>query len=163
MKRIHRIAVLIAIVFALTDPTRIIFAAETAAQAPKEVRESNPYVGLENEAPPKLFVDTPDAKALMQGILWIQYRVENLRIIPVFDKGSLTVSPRVGHLHIHIDDVGWWWADSSSLNTIDVAGLKPGEHKIKIESVDPMHRVFPGQTKTVAFTVPESASQAHGH
>ena len=131
-------------------------------QPAKEVREANPYVALENEPAPKLFVDEPDQKALGQGILWIQYRVENLRILPIFEKGSLNVSPRVGHLHIHIDDVGWWWADSSGLNTVDVAGLKPGEHKIKIELVDPTHKVFPGQSKTVAFTVPDGGrGQAH--
>ena len=139
-------------------------AAETAAAQPaKEVREANPYVELENEPAPKLYVDEPDQKALAQGILWIQYRVENLRIVPVFAKGAVNVSPRVGHLHIHIDDVGWWWADSSGLNTIDVAGLKPGEHKIRIDLVNPNHQVFPGQSKTVTFTVPESARQAHAH
>jgi len=127
------------------------------------VRRANPYVALEDEPLPKLFVDSPDPKALGQGILWIQYRVENLRIVPVFDKRAINISPRVGHLHIHIDDVGWWWADSNGLNTIDVAGLKPGEHKIKIELVNPNHEVFPGQSKTVTFTVPESARQAHLH
>ncbi len=131
-----------------------------SAQTAKEVKEANPYAAIENEPAPKLFVDTPDPKALEKGILWIQYRVENLRILPVFEKGALSVSPRVGHLHIHIDDTGWWWADSSGLNTIDVAGLKPGEHKVKIELVDPTHKVFPGQSKTVTFTVPESARHA---
>ena len=129
----------------------------------KEVNAANPYVEVENEAAPKLFVDEPDEKALAQGILWIQYRVENLRIVPIFAKGALNVSPRAGHLHIHIDDTGWWWADSSGLNTIDVAGLKPGEHKIKIELVNANHEVFPGQSKTVTFTVPEAARQARAH
>ncbi len=129
----------------------------------KHVNDANPYVELENEPAPKLYVDEPDQKALAQGILWIQYRVENLRIVPVFAKGAENVSPRVGHLHIHIDDTGWWWADSSGLNTIDVAGLKPGQHKIKIELVNPNHQVFPGQSKTVTFTVPDSARHAHAH
>ena len=133
------------------------------AEPAKQVNEANPYAAIESEAAPKLFVDEPDQKALAQGVLWIQYRVENLRIVPVFNKTAVNVSPRVGHLHIHIDDTDWWWADSSGLNTIDVAGLKPGQHKIKIELVNPNHQVFPGQSKTVTFTVPESARHAHAH
>ena len=69
----------------------------------------------------------------------------------------------VGHIHVHIDDTGWWWADASGLNTIDVAGLKPGEHKVRIDLVNANHQTFPGQTKTVTFTVPESARNAHLH
>ncbi len=153
MKPIHLLAVAITILASVAS-------AQTMA---KEVKEANPYVAIENEPAPKLYVDEPDPKALEQGILWIQYRVENVRILPVFAKGALSVSPRVGHLHIHIDDTGWWWADSSGLNTIDVAGLKPGEHKIRIDLVNPNHQVFPGQTKTVTFTVPETARQAHAH
>lgn len=135
----------------------------SAAQPAKEVSEANPYAALENEPAPKLFVDAPDPKALEKGILWIQYRVENLRIVPVFNQTATNVSPRIGHLHIHIDDTGWWWADSSGLNTIDVAGLKPGQHKIRIDLVNANHQAFPGQTKTVTFTVPESAAQARAH
>jgi predicted amidohydrolase YtcJ len=138
--------------------------AETAAAHPaKEVNEANPYPAIENEPAAKLFVDEPDQKALARGILWIQYRVENLRILPVFNQTAVNVSPRIGHLHIHIDDTGWWWADSSGLNTIDVAGLKPGEHKIRIDLVNANHQVFPGQTKTVTFTVPESARHGQAH
>jgi hypothetical protein len=164
MKQNNPLRVTLAIVASLTITSPAVVHGDEAAksQAAKEVNQANPYVQIDEEPAPKLFVDQPDPKALAQGILWIQYRVENVRILPIFDKGARTVSPRVGHLHIHIDDVGWWWADSSGLNTIDVAGLKPGEHKIKIELVDPTHKVFPGETKTVTFTVPESA-RGHAH
>ena len=68
-------------------------------------------------------VGTPEYPgALAQGVVWIQYRVENVHIVPVFGTGALNVSPRVGHLHIHVDDVPWWWADASDTNTIDIAG-----------------------------------------
>jgi Family of unknown function (DUF6130) len=50
---------------------------------------------------------------------------------------------------------GWLWADASDLDTVDIAGLPPGEHKVKIELVDANHQVFPGQSKTVTFTVPD--------
>jgi hypothetical protein len=38
------------------------------------------------------------------GRVFIQYRTENLRILPVFDATALQVSPRVGHLHDKVDD-----------------------------------------------------------
>lgn len=162
MKHTHILSLSIAVAASISGAAPITARGDQASstEAAKEVNEANPYAEVANEPAPKLFVDEPDPKALAQGILWIQYRVENLRIVPVFNKTAVNVSPRVGHLHIHIDDTGWWWADSSGLNTIDVAGLKPGQHKIKIELVNPNHQVFPGQSKTVTFTVPESARNA---
>jgi len=79
--------------------------------------------------------------------------VENLRILPVFGEGALKASPRIGHLHITVDDLPWWWADASDSNTVDIAGLPPGQHKVKIELVDANHNVFLGQSKTLTFTI----------
>ena len=134
------------------------------AQSAREVRGSTPYLAIENEPPPKLIVDPPLAAGLAQGIVWIQYRVENVRILPVFGAGALNVSPRVGHLHIHVDDLPWLWADASDLNTIDIAGMPPGQHKVLIELVDANHQVFPGCAtcrQMVTFTVPDSAKMSH--
>jgi hypothetical protein len=47
------------------------------------------------------------------------------------------------------------WADASDSNTVDIAGLPPGEHKVKIALVDANHTVFPGQVVVLNFTVPE--------
>jgi hypothetical protein len=130
----------------------------------QSTREASPYVTIENEPPPKLIVDPPLAKALTQGVVWIQYRVENVHIVPVFGMSALNVSPRVGHLHIHVDDVPWWWADASNLNTIDLAGVPPGQHTVRIELVNANHQVIPGCaacSQTVTFTVPESAKMSH--
>jgi hypothetical protein len=91
----------------------------------------------------------------------IQWRVENVHIVPVFGKGALNVSPRVGHLHIHVDDLPWLWADASNINTIDLAGMPPGPHKVRIELVDANHHVFPGQDKTVTFIVTGTGSDMH--
>src|SRR5215211_355062 len=124
------------------------------AQSAKEVRGASPYPAIENEPAPKLIVDPPLPEGLAQGIVWIQYRVENVRILQVFGAGALNVSPRVGHLHITVDDLPWLWADASDNNTVDIAGLPPGEHKVKIELVDANHKVFPGQVVTLTFTVP---------
>jgi hypothetical protein len=73
----------------------------------------------------------------------------------VFGPGALQVSPRVGHLHVSVDDLPWVWADASDNNTVDIGGLPPGRHKVKIELVNPNHEVFPGQVVTQTFTVPE--------
>lgn len=128
----------------------------------RDIRGASPYVAINNEPAPKLIVDPPLPEGLPLGIFWAQYRVENLHIVPVFGKGARQVSPRVGHLHITVDDLPWWWADASDSNTIDIAGLPPGQHKVKIELVDPNHNVFPGQVATLTFTVPRNKS-AHLH
>lgn len=128
----------------------------------RDIRGASPYIEIENEPAPKLIVDPPLSKGLVQGVYWAQYRVENLHIVPVFGKGARQVSPRVGHLHIIVDDLPWWWADASDNNTVDIAGLPPGQHKVRIELVDPNHTVFPGQVVTQTFTVPDYKS-AHLH
>jgi Family of unknown function (DUF6130) len=121
--------------------------AESAPRNAKEVRGATPYVEIKNEPAPKLIVDPPLPEGLALGIVWIQYRVENLRIVPVFGEAALKISPLVGHLHITVDDLPWWWAEASDNNTIDIAGLPVGKHKVRIELVNPNHQLFPGQTK----------------
>jgi hypothetical protein len=110
-----------------------VLATSAFAQSARNIRGGSPYVAIENEPAPKLILDPPLAEGLAQGIVWIQYRVENVRILPVFGAGALNVSPRVGHLHISVDDLPWLWAGASDLNTFDIAGLPPGDHKVKIE------------------------------
>ena len=129
----------------------------------KEVRGASPYLEIKNEPAPKLIVDPPLPDLLDQGVVWIQWRAENVHIVPVFGKGALNASPRVGHLHVHMDDLPWLWADASDINTVDLAGVPPGPHKILIELVNANHEVFPGQAKTVAFTVPEGTSRTPSH
>jgi hypothetical protein len=130
-----------------------------ALQSARQIRGATPYLAIENEPAPRLIVDAPLPDMLARGVVWIQWRVENVNIVPVFGKGALNVSPRVGHLHVHVDDLPWWWADASNINTIDLAGLPPGQHKIRIELVNSNHEVFPGQSKTVTFVVPKRAAQ----
>jgi hypothetical protein len=139
----------------------IALAANAFAQSARDIRGGSPYVGIENEPAPKLIVDPPLPRGLALGVFWAQYRVENLRILPVFGPGALKASPRVGHLHLQVDDQPWWWADASDLNTIDIAGLPPGRHTVKIDLVDANHNVFPGQSKLLTFTIPEGAPRSH--
>jgi Family of unknown function (DUF6130) len=123
-------------------------------QSAREIRGASPYVAVKNEAAPKLIVDPPLAEGLPIGVYWAQYRVENLRIVPVFGPEARQISPRAGHLHVIVDDLPWWWADASDNNTIDIANLPPGRHKVKIQLVNPNHEVFPGQEVTQVFTIP---------
>ncbi|MCC8960211.1 hypothetical protein H8B02_44450 [Bradyrhizobium sp. Pear77] len=133
------------------------------AQSAREIRGASPYVAVENEPAPKLIVDPPLPDGLAQGVFWAQYRVENLRIAQVFGAGARQVSPRVGHLHINVDDLPWWWADASDNNTVDIAGLPAGQHKVKISLVDTDHNVFPGQEVTLTFTIPSHDKMSHSH
>jgi len=41
-------------------------------------------------------MDPPLPEGLAQGVFWAQYRVVNLRIVPVFGPGAVHVSPRIG-------------------------------------------------------------------
>ena len=156
MKRIALVLVAVATAAGGTVSPRTLTGAdaEPAPQSAKAVRGASSYVAIKNEPAPKLIVDPPLPEGLAIGVVWIQYRVENLRIVPVFGEGATKVSPRVGHLHVTVDDLPWWWADASDNNTIDIAGLPVGQHKVGIELVNANHQIFPGQTKTVTFTLP---------
>src|SRR5215218_142965 len=102
------------------------------AQTAREIRGPSPYVAVENEPAPKLIVDSPLPEGIALGIYWAQYRTENLRIVPVFGAGAVNASPRIGHLHVIVDDLPWWWADASDNNTVDIANFPPGPHKVTI-------------------------------
>jgi hypothetical protein len=133
------------------------------AQTAREIRGASPYVAVKNEPTPKLIVDPPLPQGLAIGVYWAQYRVENLRIVQVFGPEARRISPRVGHLHVTVDDLPWWWADASDNNTVDIANFPPGKHKVRIQLVDPDHNVFPGQEVTQTFTVPARQASSGSH
>jgi Family of unknown function (DUF6130) len=115
-------------------------------------------VPIDNEPAPRLFVEQPLPGPLAQGVVVIPYRAENLRILPLGGPAARNVSPRVGHLHITLDDLPWLWADFGQSNSVILAGLPRGQHKVRIEVVDPEGNVFTGQT--VTFTAPGTAAQS---
>jgi hypothetical protein len=109
-------------------------------------------VPIENEPAPRLFVEPPLPGPLASGVTFIPYRVENLRILPVGGPAAKNVSPRVGHLHITVDDLPWAWADYGQSNTIILVNLPSGEHKVLIEVVDPEGGLL--TSKTLTFKSP---------
>ena len=129
-----------------------VVATSVSAQSARDIRGPSPLVAIENEATPRLIVDPPLPDQLASGRVFIQYRTENLRIVPVFGTGALDVSPRIGHIHVTVDDAPWHWADASG-ETVVVVGLPPGPHKVLIELADPTHKVITSQT--VSFNVPD--------
>ena len=72
--------------------------------------------------------------------------------MPVFGPNALAVSPRVGHLHVTVDDASWVWADASG-NPIILMGLLPGPHKVLIQLADANHHIL--DKALVTFVVPE--------
>ena len=137
----------------------VVFANKVSAQSARDIRGASPLVAIENESPAKLIVDPPLPEPLAAGRVFIQYRTENLRVVPVFGKGALTVSPRIGHVHITVDDLPWHFVDASG-ETIILVGLPPGPHRALLELADPTHKVI--TSETVKFTVP-SVEKKSGH
>lgn len=105
-------------------------------------------VGLDNEPVPRLIVKQPLPGPLARNVVFIPYQVENLRILPLGGEFANKVSPRVGHLHITVDNLSWFFADYGQSNTIILGGLTRGEHKVLIEVVDPEGNVYTAQTVT---------------
>lgn len=146
-----RFAVTVLIGAAISMPASI-----SNAQTARDIRGPSPLVALENEPPPKLIVDPPLGEPLFRGLVFIQYRTENLRVVPVFGQGALAVSPRIGHVHITVDNAPWHFVDASG-ETIIVVGLTPGPHQVLVELADPTHKVITSQV--VKFTIPEKEAR----
>jgi hypothetical protein len=103
------------------------------------------------EPPAKLIVDPPLADSLKTGRVVIQYYAQNLHIRPVYGEAALAVSPRIGHIHVFVDDATWRWLDTSG-EPLTINGLSPGPHKIRILLVNANHQ--PLDEGTVEFIVP---------
>ena len=109
-----------------------------------------------SEPPAKIVIDPPLAGPLAsRGVVIIQYCAQNLHIAPVFGPGAVAVSPRVGHVHVSVDDAAWVWADASG-NPIILQHLPPGRHKVVIELNDANHH--PLDKGSVTFVVPDKTA-----
>jgi hypothetical protein len=104
----------------------------------------------------RLVVAPPLAEALARGLAVIPYRADNLRILPVYGPAALDVRPRVGHVHVTLDDATWHWVDASGEPLI-IQGLTPGPHRVLIELADPTHHVI--DRHVVSFSIPQRSSK----
>jgi hypothetical protein len=146
----------------LSVAVMLLCAMTVAAQSAMDKCPPASVIPLANEPPAKLVIDPPLAGPLAaRGVVVIQYCAQNLRLVPVFGPDALAVSPRVGHIHVRVDDASWVWADASG-NPIILMGLPPGPHKVLIELEDANHHAL--DKGTVKFVVPEktAAEEHHG-
>src|SRR5215204_6528818 len=111
----------------------------------------------EPQAAAKLVVDAPLPEPLSRGVVFIQYRTENLQIVPVFGPKALDVSPRIGHLHVAVDGASWIWADTSG-GPLIIAGLPAGPHKVEITPVNANHQPL-DRSVVVEFVIPGKAAK----
>lgn len=128
-------------------------AMSAAGQTAREVLGAAAVEPLQNEPPAKIIIDPPLADPLSQGRVVIQYRTENLHKAPVFGPAALAVSPRVGHVHVSVDDAPWVWMDASG-EPIIINGFAPGSHKVRIQLESANHQLL--DQGTVKFMVPEA-------
>jgi len=104
------------------------------------------------EAPAKIIVDPPMPEPLARGVVFMQYRAENLQIVPVFGPAALAVSPRIGHVHVTVDDLPWHWADASG-DPLIIQNLPPGPHRVLVELVDANHHAL--DQRMVELAIPD--------
>jgi hypothetical protein len=116
-----------------------------------------PVVPMAAQPPAHLVVDAPLPESLAKGLVVVRYRAENLRIVPVYGPAALTVFPRIGHLHVTLDDAPWHWVDASG-EPLVIQGLPPGPHKLLVELADPTHTVI--DRATIAFEVPQRPARS---
>jgi hypothetical protein len=124
------------------------------AQAPKDACGPTSVIPLTGKEPPAKIVTFPPLPEPLasRGVAIIQYCTQNLHLVPVFGANALAVSPRVGHIHVRVDDASWVWADASG-QPIILMGLSPGPHKVLIELEDANHQTL--DKSLVTFAVPE--------
>lgn len=139
----------------------VLYATAALAQSAKDGCGPTRVIPLIGEEPPAKIVTYPplDGPLASRGVAIIHYCVQNLHLVPVFGPNALAVSPRVGHIHVRVDDASWVWADASGLPII-LMGLPPGPHKVLIELEDANHQTL--DASLVTFVVPErNAAEKH--
>jgi hypothetical protein len=140
----------------------VLYAMTAVAQSAKDTCGPTPVIPLTSEEPPaKLITSPPLAEPLAaRGVAIIYYCTQNLRLVPVFGPKALAVSPRVGHLHVTVNDAAWVWADASG-QPIILMGLLPGPHTVLMELADANHHIL--DTSVVTFVVPEKEAADKPH
>lgn len=138
----------------LLSALTIVFCYASVAAQNSDPKCRSAVIPIENEPPPKILIEAPLPVPLARGVAVIQYCTENLHIVPVFGVQALQVTPRVGHLHVRVDNASWVWAEAGG-NPIILMGLAPGPHKVALELVDANHQ--PLDKAEIAFTIPKKS------
>jgi hypothetical protein len=55
--------------------------------------------------------------------------------------GGARVTPRIGHVHVTVDDLPWHWADTSG-DPLIIQNLPPGPHRVLVEVLNANHYVL---------------------
>ena len=139
----------------------VLWAMTAGAQVATDKCGPAPVIPLTGPEPAaKIVIDPPLAEPLAsRGVAIIQYCTQNLHVVPVFGENAVAASPRVGHIHVALDDASWVWADASGTPII-LQGLRPGPHKVRIVLVDANHH--PLDQGLITFVVPKKlAAEQH--
>jgi hypothetical protein len=126
--------------------------APASAETARDVLGAAPVQPLQSEPPAKIVVDPPLAESLKVGRVVVQYRTENLHEVPVFGAAAVAISPRIGHIHVTLDDLPWVWMSASG-EAVTLNGLPPGPHKLRLQLETANHQLL--DQGTVSFVVPE--------
>ncbi len=155
MENLKKSTTLLVVVFMLCAMT-------VAAQSAKDSCKPAPVIPLTSAEPPaKIVIDPPLPGPLAsRGVAIIQYCAENLHIVPVFGPDAVAASPRIGHIHVSLDDASWVWADASGTPII-LQGLSSGTHKVHIDLVDANHHSL--DKGAITFVVPEKTVTENHH
>ena len=100
----------------------------------------------------RLRVEAPLAGPLARGVVVIPFHADHLQIAPVYGSEAAKVLPRLGHLHLTVDNAAWHWVQASP-DLIVLQGLDGGPHTLRVDLADAQHQVLDSQT--VGFTVPQ--------
>jgi len=133
--------------------TFILGAVWAFAQPPKPSPASS-----SDEPKPRIIVMDPTPGSLAKQGAVVAFRVENITMSPIFGREALEARPRLGHLHVTVDDLAWHWVHTTD-EAIQIRGFAPGKHKLLLELADPTHRVIDAQA--VEFTVLPEESASH--
>jgi hypothetical protein len=128
-----------------------------AAYAEDAMDHTTPTPAATAAAPAHLTVDAPLAPPLAKGAVIIQFHTGDLKIAPIYGAEGLAANPRVGHLHITLDNASWHWVHAGP-DPLAIQGLAPGPHTVRVDLADPTHKVI--ETQSVSFVVPEPPKSA---
>lgn len=121
------------------------------AQSLPDPRIAGAVLLLSQEAPAKIAVDPPLAAPLFRGEVVVGYRTQNIRLLPQFGPAAAAASPRIGHLHLSLDDAPWVWVNASG-DPVVLNGLRPGPHKLRLQLETANHQQL--DEASTSFIVP---------